>query len=136
MKKKMLCILLLLGLTLSGCSSHDTKCMELILEPRTYSAEEISAVFGGIKEEFPETFRNARLLSLVYSEDIQTHVEQEKLPEGEVMVVSVSIYGKHRNTSQDRADYYCVLNRINDRWEIHDWRLNRNPGRFFEKEKP
>ena len=127
---------LTLSLALAGCDGEETKCMELILEPKSFPAEDIMSAFTEIKEQFPEIFRNARLLSLVYSEEIQTHVEQEKLPEGEVMVVSVSIYGKPRKNAQDRADYYCVLTRGEHKWEIYELRLNRNPERFFERQVP
>ena len=120
--------LMISALTLfSGCGSSVDSCMELILEPRTYSQQEIQEVFGQIKEAFPGRFPKSRLLSLVYSEEMQSHVEEHKLPEGNIMIVSVSICGDHYETALDRADYYCVLTADeNHSWSIHDWRLDRN----------
>ena len=114
-------------LVLTGCRSDETKCMQMILEPRTYEEEEISDAFRVIREEFPEKFRNSKLLSMIYSEEMQLHMAGGRDQDGDNIVISVSICGSRYETAGDRADYYCLLTREagHDDWTIASWAVDR-----------
>ena len=111
-------------LTISGCESQNLNCFEMILEPRSYTEEEVEHAFGIIKEGFPQKFKNSDLISLVYSEEMQHLTVMDQDLTLEDMVVSVTICGTNYHSARDRSEYFCILNRVPEGdWFIHDWVL-------------
>ena len=122
-------IFLLLTLLFTGCSLEKSKneCLQLVLHPESYEEEEIRQAFQKVKEASPQRFKNSKLLSLIYSEEMQIHMAANKVPDMENIVISVSICGAQYETAGDRADYYCLLTRQEGQeWTIEDWALDRD----------
>ena len=116
---------ILMMLPLYGCETQNLNGLEMILSPSTFSEQEVQEAFGSVREAFPQRFKNSDLISLVYSEDIQNMAAVDQDLTLEHMVISVTICGSSYQTSQDRAEYFCILNRFPEgEWFVHDWVLD------------
>lgn len=117
--------ILCLFMTMSGCERQNLNCLEMVLEPRTFSEREVEEAFESVKEAFPQRFKNSDLISLIYSEEMQNLTVMDPDPNTEDIVVSVTICGTDYHNSRDRAEYYCILNRVPyGDWFVHDWVLD------------
>ena len=121
-------LLLLLAVSLLGCGKekHAHECVQLILEPSTYEEPEIRDAFLAVKKASPERFKNSKILSMIYTEEIQLHMAGSKQEDRDNMVVAVSIRSMKYESAGDRAEYYCLLTREDQTpWTVESWALNR-----------
>ena len=120
---------MMMFLFLAGCAleKSSNECLQLILHPQSYEEADILDAFQEIKAAGPQKFKNSKLLSLIYSEEMQIHMAGDKVPDVENIVISVSICGAQYETAGDRADYYCLLIRDEgQQWRIENWVLDRD----------